>query len=44
MKCFKYQITVTVLFYKHKMYGDIHNSDKYMLDKSFQVMLYRIDN
>ena len=56
-KGFKYQITVTVLLYKHKENGDIQyasvyfnsatktiiNSDKYMLDKSFQEILYRID-
>ena len=58
MKGFKYQITVTVLLYKHKMNEDIEyapvyfnsatktviNSDKYMLNKSFQEVLYRIDN
>ena len=58
MKGFKYQITVTVLLYKHKQNGDIDyapvyfnsatrtviNSDKYDLDKSFQEILYRIDN
>ena len=58
MKGFKYQITVTVLLFKYKIYGDIEyapiyfnsatktviNSDKYDLDKSFQEILYRIDN
>ena len=58
MKGFKYQITVTVLLYKHKINGDIEypsvffnfatktviNSNKYDLDKSFQEILYRIDN
>ena len=50
IKGFKYQITVTVLLYKHKMNRDIEyaktviNSDKHMLDKSFQEILYRIDN
>ena len=58
MKGFKYQITVTVLLCKYKIYGDIEyapvyfnsatktviNSDKYDLDKSFQEILYRIDN
>ena len=58
MKCFKYQIIVTVLLCKHKQNGDIENSpvyfnsatktvinsDKYDLDKSFQEILYRIDN
>ena len=57
-KGFKCQITVTVLFYKHNMNGDIEyapvyfnsatktviSSDKYMLDKSFQEILYRIDD
>ena len=58
IKGFKYQITVTVLLYKHKMNRDIEyapvcfssatktviNSDKHMLDKSFQEILYRINN
>ena len=58
MKCFKYQITVTVLLSKHKINEDIGyapvyfnsatktviNSDKYMFDKSFQEVLYRICN
>ena len=58
MKSSKYQITVTVLLYKHKINGDIEyspvyfnsatktviNSEKYGLDKSFQEILYRIDN
>ena len=58
MKGFKYQITVTVLLYKHRINGDIEyspvyfnsatktviSSDKYDLDKSFQEILYRIDN
>ena len=58
MKCFKYQITVTVLLCKHKQNGDIEyapvyfnpgtktviNSDKYGLGKSFQQILYRVDN
>ena len=58
MKGFKYQITVTVLLYKHKMNGDIEHSpvyfnsatktvinyDKYDHDKSFQDILYRIEN
>ena len=58
MKSFKYQITVTVLLYKHNINGDIEyspvcfnsatktviDSDKYDLDKSFQEILYRIDN
>ena len=58
MKGFKYQVTVTVLLYKHKMKGNIEystlyvnsasktviNSDKYDLDKSFEDILYRIDN
>ena len=58
MKGFKYQITVKVLLYKHKInryieYAPVYfnyvtktviNSDKYDLDKSFQEILYRIDN
>ena len=57
MKGFKYQITITDLFYKHKMDGNIEYSpvyfnsttktvinSEYMLDKSFQEVLYRIDN
>ena len=57
-KGFKYQITVTVLFSKHKINGYIEyapvyfnsttktviSSDKYTLDKSYQDILYRIDN
>ena len=54
---FKYQITMTVLSYKHKMNGDTKYSPVYFnsankrvinlencLDKSFQEILYRIDN
>ena len=58
MKGFKYQVTVTVLLFKHKINGDIEyapvsfnyatkeiiNSDKYDLEKSFQEILYGIDN
>ena len=58
MKSFKYQITETVLLYKHNINGDIEyspvcfnsatktviDSDKYDLEKSFQEILYRIDN
>ena len=56
MKCFRYQITAKVLLRKYKEYGEtsapvylnvntktVINS-KYMLDKSSQEMLYRIDN
>ena len=58
MEGFKYQITVTVLLYKHKMNGNIEyslvyfnsatktviNYDKYDHGKSFQDILYRIEN
>ena len=58
MNGFKYQKTVAILLYKHKMNGDIKyspvyfnsatkaviNYDKYDFDKSFQEILYRIDN
>ena len=57
MKGFKYQITMRVLLYKHKMNGDTEYSPvyfnsatktvinfEYCLDKSFQEILYRIDN
>ena len=49
IKGFKYQITVKVLLSKHKENGGnsttktVINSE-YMLDKSFQEILYRIDN
>ena len=48
---FKYQITMTVLLYKHKMDGNTEYSPtktvinfEYCLDKSFQEILHRIDN
>ena len=59
MKGFKYQITMTVLLYNHKMDGDTEYSPvlfffnsvtetviifEYCPDKSFQEILYRIDN
>ena len=58
MKGFKYQMTVAVLIYKHKISGEIQyapvyfnsatktviNCDKFDLDKSFQEVLYSIDN
>ena len=57
MKGFKYQITMTVLLYKHKTDGNIEFSPvyfnsttktvinfEYCHDKSFQEILYRIDN
>ena len=57
MKGFKYQITMTVLLYKHKTNGYTEYSpvyfnattktvinSEYILDKSFQEILYRIDN
>ena len=55
MKCFKYQITVVVLLSKHKKGGYTEYSPVYFnsttvinseftLDKSFQEILYRIDN
>ena len=57
MKGFKYQITMAVSLYKHKMDGNMEYSPvyfnsatktvidfEYSLDKSFQEILYRIDN
>ena len=50
MKGFKHQITVAVLLSKEKGNGDINSISKtvinsvFSLDKSFQEILYRIDN
>ena len=54
MKDFKYQITLKVLLSKQKQNGDkefstVHlnssaTTNKYFLHKSFQQVLYRIDN
>ena len=57
MKDFKYQITMTVLLYKHKRdriieYSLVYFNSatktvinfEYCLDKSFQEILYSIDN
>ena len=56
MKGFRYQITAKVLLRKYKEYGETYapvylNSNtkavinsKYMLDKSFQEILYKIEN
>ena len=49
MKGFQYQTTVKVLLSKYKGNGDrefapVYFNSEYMFDKSFQAILYRIDN
>ena len=49
MKGFKYQITVNggkefALVYFNSATKTVINSDKYGLDRSFQEILYKIDN
>ena len=49
MKGFKYQITVKFLLRKYKEnrgieFAPVYFNSEYMLDESFQEILYRIDN